>query len=450
MAEPADPIARLRARLAPDGRFLRAVAVYGVGQFGLKALDLLAFALLVRALTPAEFGFVGAVALLGFMVTDVAPLGLFRVAAPRFAAEGGDVRRCALDAALAGYLAYAPAMAVLVALTPATALAAVGLGGFALALKIYLLSYLMRAFAYQELEILRMDHRPIAQALLEAVPSLLNVLLLLLLLPRAADKVLASAVCAALAWSPLFLGFLAFALRARRPRLAGLVDLLRYSGPMTVHRSLSELNNLAGRWVVLLTAGLAGAGAYTFFARLGDLLKLAQAPLLKAWIPAALAAERDNTPERARAAAKLVLAAGLALFLAALALCRPLARLVDANGAFADVYDAIPVVLFAGWVLNFYYVFAAGYFVDRRPAALAPITALAAGTNLGLTLLLVRAEGVLAAPWAAVAANLLFTLTSAWFGRRRLRFADRSVGRTAVLCALVGLAAFVADRVWHG
>ena len=442
---------RFRARIAGlydrNGRFIRAVFVYGLGQVGLKALDLLVFAILVRALTKAEFGLVAAVTLIGYVITEILSLGLFRAAVPRFVLDGPDVREKVLASALGGFLIYAAAIGLAALAVPPEWTAAAGVGGHDLALKVFVVSFVLRAFVVMELEILRMDHRALRQSVLEALPSGLNLLGVLLLLPLMSDKVQAVAIASLASQAIPFAAFFGLALSRRRPSLSHLPELLRFSGPTVIHRTLADINNLASRWIVLLTAGLAAAGVYTFLIRVGDILRLTQAPMTKAWTPAVLTVERDGDAGPARRATIALLILSTGIFLVSLPLAPLVADLIDNEGKYREAHGAIGVVLFAGWILTFQQVFGIGFLVAKRPGQIAPITAVAALTNVAGSWLLLQYAGLLAVPYAAVASNAVFALLSAIYGRRYFAIGSPRLRLVTLICLASGSLGFLIERL---
>lgn len=441
----------IRTRIAGlyerNGRFVRAVFVYGLGQVGLKGLDLLVFALLVRALTKAEFGLVAAVTLVGYVITEILSLGLFRAAVPRFVLDGPETREKVLSSALGGFLIYAAVIVVAALLMPPQWAVAAGMGGHDFALKIFALSFVLRAFVVMELEILRMDHRAVRQSVLEALPSALNLVGVFALLPLMADSVQAVAYASLASQAIPFAAFFGLALSRRRPSLSHLPELLRFSGPTVIHRTLADINNLASRWIVLLTAGLSAAGLYTFLIRIGDILRLTQAPMTKAWTPAVLTAERDGDAGPARRATIVLLVLSTAIFLVSLPLAPLLADLIDNEGKYREAHGVIAVVLFAGWILTFQQVFGIGFLVAKRPGQIAPITAIAALTNVAASWLLLKYVGLLAVPYAAVASNAVFALLSAIYGRRYFAIGSPRLRLVSLTCLGAGTLGFLIERL---
>jgi O-antigen/teichoic acid export membrane protein len=439
--------ARIARLLTVNRRFINAVVVYGVGQVGQKGLDVVAFALLVSALTSDQLGFVGAVLLFGYVMTEVLTLGLFRIAVPRMAMDGPEARERVLRTALGAYMAYFAIGGFALLLTPSQALHALGLGDFNLPFRVYGLAFLLRAFATMQLELLRMDHRPGLQSLLEASLSLVNLGALAILLPLLPDNVLASACAMCLSWAAPAAYFFTRELRRRRPSLAGLGDLLRYSAPIALHQTLADINALASRWIVVITLGLSAAGVFTFFMRIGDIVKLGQQPLVKAWMPTMISAASDTNSKRKSAPAMLFMLLGTTLFVVALPACRYIARLIDQSGKFSDSYNSIPVVLFAGWILLFYHIFGVGYLFGKRTIALVPITAITATTNIAVSIFLVQRHGVLLVPYANVVSNSVFVILTSIFGYRYFKYDSPKLMIVTAICFTLGISAFLLDRL---
>jgi O-antigen/teichoic acid export membrane protein len=430
-----------------NARFLRAVFVYGLGQIALKGFDLVVFAILVRGLTRAEFGFVAAVTLFGYVITEILSLGLFRVAVPRFVLDTPEVREKVLSSALGAFLIYAAIIGAGIIAIPSAWIAAAGLGGNDLALKIFAVSFVLRAFVVMELEVLRMDHRAGLQAVLEAVPSALNLLAISLLLPAFGNPVQAAALASVVSQALPFVVFFAIAIRRRRPSLSHLPDLLRFSGPTVIHRTLGDINGMASRWIVLLSAGVTAAGVFTFLIRIGDLLRLSQAPMIKAWTPAVLTAERDGDAGPARRATMALLAVSTLLFVIFLPLAPWIAAMIDHQGKYGEAHNAITIVLFAGWLLVFQYVYGVGFLVAKRPGRIAPITAVAAATNVVASFVLLKLYGILLVPYAAVISNAVFALLSTIYGRAYFTLGSRRLTWVSLGCLATGCAAFVLARI---
>lgn len=433
---------------ASNARFVRAVSIYGLGQIALKGLDVLVFAVLVRALAREELGLVGAVTLGGYVITEIVSLGLFRSAIPRFILDGPDIREKVLSAGLGAFMAYAGGIGLVLLLLPHGASVLAGVGEHDLALRIFALSFVLRTFVVMELEILRMDHHAFRQALLEATPSALNLLGVLALIPLFSNDVLAASIASLASQALPFLVFFLLSMRRRRPSFEMLPELLRFSGPTVIHRTLADINILASRWIVLLAAGLSATGTYTFLIRIGDMLRLAQAPLTKAWTPAVLTAERDGDAGPARRATMALLVISTLTFLAALPIAPWLARLIDPQGKYADTYGVIDVVLFAGWLLTFQQVFGIGFLVAKRPGRVAPLTAIAAAINVVGSFVLLKAFGVLAVPYAAVTSNAAFALLSAYYGRRYFAIGSQRLTWVSLACLTVGCAGYLLAEVF--
>lgn len=438
---------RLTRIYEANARFVRAVFAYGLGQIALKGFDLVIFVILVRGLTKAEFGFVAAVTLFGYVITEILSLGLFRVAVPRFVLDTPDVREKVLSSALGAFLIYAVVVGAGIMAIPSAWIAAVGLGGNDLALMMFAASFVLRAFVVMELEILRMDHRAGLQAILEAIPSALNLLALILLLPALGNPVEAAALASITSQALPFAVFFAIAIRRRRPSLSHLPDLLKFSGPTLIHRTLGDINGLASRWIVLLNAGVTAAGVFTFLIRIGDLLRLSQAPMIKAWTPAVLTAEREGDAGPARRATMALLAVSTVFFVIFLPLTPWIAAMIDHQGKYREAHDAINVVLFAGWIFVFQAVYGVGFLVARRADRIALITAVAALTNVAGSWLLLQYFGLLAVPYAAVASNAVFALLSAIYGRRYFAIGSPRLTVVYVVCLACGCLGFLIERL---
>ena len=431
-------------------RFLRTLVVYGFGQFGSKGLDLFGFALLVKTLSPSQLGFVGAAILAGYLVTDILSLGVPRIAAPRFVLEKTYARADVMSTAFGVFLIYAAVTVPLIALMPSGAIRMIGLGGFDTAFRLYMLAWVMRAFVIQEIEVLRMEQRPILQSFAEGAPSALNLLALLLLLPGAPDKVAASGLAQVVGWGLPFVWVFGYACLKVRPSLKLVRPLLGYSVPLLMHRMMSDLNAMASRWVVLLTLGLPAAGAFTFLARLGELMKLAVMPLQKAWVPMLLGLVAKGEERRADRVAVFYMVAATAILLATLIGGRWLAELIDHRGTYRGAYAAIAVVAVGNWIYAYYIVLGIGFFVAKKPGRIVPITATTAALNIALSWAFARAGGVEAVPWGLLIANIFFVAMTYLFGRKLFRYHSRMVPVTAAATIAVAVAAFGLSRLIGG
>jgi Na+-driven multidrug efflux pump len=169
--------------------------------------------------------------------------------------------------------------------------------------------------------------------------------------------------------------------------------------------------------------------------------------LIKAWVPTVISASREGDTGRANRGAVLFLLIATVLYLASLPACRLVAHLIDAQGKFATTYQSIPVVVLGGWLLAFYHVFGIGFFVQKKPAAILPITFVSAVSNIAFTFLLIWSIGLTGAPYALVLGNAVFTGLSIFLGYRMFRYESPAVARIGVACLGVGLAAFAVDRL---
>jgi O-antigen/teichoic acid export membrane protein len=363
------------------------------------------------------------------------------------AMDGPEVRERVLRTALGAYIGYFAIGGFALLLVPAEALQALGLGNFNLPFRVYGFAFLLRAFVSMQLELLRMDHRPGLQSLLEASFSGLNLGALAILLPLLPDKVLAAACAMCASWTVPAVYFFTREIRRRRPSIDGLGDLLRYSAPITLHQTLADINAFASRWIVVITLGLSAAGVFTFFMRIGDIVKLGQQPLVKAWMPTMISAASETNPARKSTPAVLFMSLGTILFVVALLACRYIAGLIDQTGKFAPSYNSIPVVLFAGWLLLFYHVFGVGYLLGKRTVALAPITAITASINVWLSILISQRYGVLLVPYASVVSNFAFVILTSIFGRIYFKYNSPILIFVTTVCFTLGVSAFLLDRL---
>ncbi|WP_133175326.1 lipopolysaccharide biosynthesis protein [Sphingomonas oleivorans] len=398
--------------------FIRDLVTYGVGQVALKGLDVVSFAILVNSLDPAGLGFVGTMIMLGFLITDMFTLGVPRIGVPRYVGDDPDSSDTIRATGTAFCLIYTAVGAAILLLMPGSFLDRIGLGLSTTAFQLYTFSFVIRALVYMELEILRMQQKSMAQSILEALPSALNLLFLVLLLPFARDKLVISGLCQLLGWAPLFLWFSFTSLRRYGVKMDRMGEIMRYSVPLVVHRSMSELNNMGGRWIVLFTFGLAATGAYTFLSRLGELLKMALMPIQKAWFPALLRCARNGDDRAAGQMAMIYMACSTAAFVGLVLLHRPIAHLIDQEGAYVDYYSAIIPVAVAGWLTSYYWILGVGFFVAKRSAMIIPLTSLSAAICLVLSYVFARLGGVTAVPYASVCGSAVFALSTQYFGRR--------------------------------
>ncbi|RYU60421.1 hypothetical protein EWI61_06575 [Methylolobus aquaticus] len=418
-------------------RFLKTVAIYGVGQIGNKVVDLVSFTILVGALTQEQLGFVGTMMLLGFALTDLASIGLFRIAVPRFVLEKDQDRSAVLRNGLGGFCIYSFVVAFILSLC-ITGLLWFDGRNFVIPFTLYVASFWMRALVYMELEVLRMEQRPVLQSLAEAVPSILNLLSLSLLMPASSDHLVTSGLSQFIGSAVPFLGSFGAGIRRGSPAFSLLPALLRYSAPVVLHRSMAEVNQMGGRWIALVLFGLQGAGIYTFLSRVADILKMILAPIQKGWLPLLLRGAREEAHKKVGNLAVIYMTlacSGLIVFL----LCHDLiARMIDKSGAYREYYEIIPWVALGTWVTSYYMVFGVGFLVAKKTSQLVPLTTIAASINLIGGYFFAKWIGIPGIPIAAIVSSIFFVVSTLIFARRYFRILYRPARYVAIATLLAG------------
>lgn len=432
-----------------NSSFLRSVVLYAAGSFGGKLVDVVSFSMLVVALNREELGFVGSCTLLGFFINDLLSLGIFRIAVPRLIVDPTQSPREISNSGLGFFLAYTAFMSVvLLLIVPYLAAEPLGLQHYRTAFQIYGVSFIVRSYAIMVLEVMRMHQRAGLQSFLEFLPSLLVLTSLYPLLHWMDNKNNAAALSQLIGWVPMSLYFLVRDLRTLRPSLDKVGILVRYSGPLMAHRTMSELNMNGSRWIVLLVLGLEPAGAFTFLSRLGDFMKLAIAPLQKAWLPMLLKGADAHDSRKTGQIAIMYLCAATAAYLFFLVAYQFGAGLIDREHKYAFVYPAIPLVAAGGWLSAFYMVFGAGFFVAKKSAAIIPLTTTAAALNLGLSFLISHYFRLIDVPYAVVISSGFFSWICHHYGRRYYEIKYKPLAWAAALNLFVGIGALALQQIW--
>ncbi|MEJ1157546.1 lipopolysaccharide biosynthesis protein [Prosthecomicrobium sp. N25] len=430
----------IRKLLRSHAGFVRSVIFYGFGQVALKGLDLLAFILLARALTPHELGFVGTMALVAFLVVDICTLGIPRIGVPRFIATSEeDSRAIAATGASFSFVFFA-VLAAAILLVPTRVLETVVDADLVFPLRLYILSFAFRPIIYMEFEIFRMTGRTGLHAFLETIPSMINVVVLFLFLDRKSSDLVVTGYSQIAGWAPMFLWatYRVFALHGFGFSKMGV--LLRYSLPLIIHRAMTELSSMASRWVVLFMLGLGAAGGYTFLSRLGDLTKLAAMPLQKAWLPSLLRAATKNDQKSVGQMAIFYMLSSFAIYLVMIVFYDRIAAFIDKSGQYAMLYDAIAPVVVGAWLTSYNNIFGIGFFVSRQNKKIIPISVTALALNVVLSVLFVWYGGLQLAVYANVIVNAFFAFMTHLIGKRYFSITYRPAVITAYLTLAGGLA----------
>jgi O-antigen/teichoic acid export membrane protein len=421
--------------------FLKAIAVYGTSQAGVKIFDLLSFSLITLHLSMAQLGIYGAVTALEFIIIDIVGIGVLRIGSPRFAIDP-DINKDNLKANVLGFfLLYATAATVGILLFTAPLLHLMGIEAHLLLVQLLLGTYVAKALTSATSEIFRMQSKAPTSAIFEIGPAALRFLLLALATFTSASAawlvggtMLASQILAAgITWATHY--------RTLRPKLDLIRPILRYSAPLCLHRFMTNVNSVGDRWVVGGLLGLEILGAYTFLYRIGDLAKTLLAPVQRAWMPIILDRYTRRAYSGLEKATQMYIAISAATFVVSLLAVPFLASAVDSKSQFTGHYEASGTVVLVHGLMQVYNILGVAFFVVKRVDKVVPISAAAALLNLLFTYLLATYSSINFVAFGTVISSAFFIVVSYFVSRKLLVYRDRKSERICLyyvaFCLLV-------------
>jgi len=423
--------------------------VYGLGAAAGRGLQMLLVPILTRLFTPASYGVLDLLGLIGSIAALLLVMGTDAALARFFyEAEDREARRTMISSSAAWRAAVCVAFAlVLWFAAPLFSRLALGSPDYAKYVRITALTIPFTAFFLFQNDVLRVTFQPWKYIALNLVNTLL-VGGLSIAFVVGMKKDVAGVLSAKLAGDGLtaLFGFVLIrhhlVARFNRPLLG---RMLRYGAPLIPVAVSYWVIQYADRRVLVAFSGLGAVGVYAVAVKMGAAMMLAVSAFQLAWGPFAFARSRE--PGAAALFSRVLtlyvaVAAGLALLLS---LAAPEALAVLVPPAYRDAALPGALLAFAAVAHGAYYIAALGVNLALRNDVLVWTSGAAAAVTLALALALVRPLGLFGVALATCAGFALSTALLYVWAQRIHPIPYRGLRALALYaCALVLLAAGVA------
>lgn len=399
-------------------------AIYGSQDAAAQLINLALTPIYVAFLTPTEVGVIVILFTFSTVAKIVFRLGLdsgfFRI----YYDLDSDEERTRLASTVALFAAvFSTALFLLVVAGSPLLLKLLGLEGARARTPLLLAAADVYAgtFAFVPLNLLRIQGRARTFASVNVARNLVNTALKLAL-------VLAGFGVTGVLWSDflattlLALGLLPTLLRHVRPAFSTrlLREVLAFGLPKAPHGVMIQALNLADRLILVRFQPLAVVGIYDKGYALGAGVKFGLSPFETAWQPFVLS--RLRLPDAPRVLAGVVTYAAAAFVSLALAIAlfgrEILMALTFTRPVFWSGAPVIPVVALAYLLQGAFLLLSIGIGIEKRARYYPMITAAAAGTNIGLDLVLIPTFGMMGAAWATVAGYLVMAALGGFISHR--------------------------------
>jgi O-antigen/teichoic acid export membrane protein len=394
-------------------RFFRDSAVYALPAALSRGISFLLFPLFAHHFSPADYGVLDIVLLLGSLAAVTVALEISQGLGRYVAAEAdADVRQeyasTALLFTIAAYTAF-----VLVVEAAAVPITHVVLGPHVSPGLVRVAGGWMwlSGVLYLAQNQLRWELRPApyatASGLMAAVTALSSALFVLGLDMSVMGALLGQVLGAAAALVFVFaISRGSFALRFSREKWH---QMLRFSLPLVLSGLGVFLNAYADRLVIQHTRSLADVGVYGVGFRWAMIVSLVLVGFQGAAMPLFLARYQEpSTPADIARIFRIFAAVGLGLFVALSVLAPPALRILAAT-PYQLASDVVPLLVLSSFFAGMY-MFAPGLAIAKEMVTMAKVTAVAGVANVVLALALVPPFGIVGAGVATAASSLW------WFG----------------------------------
>jgi len=438
-----------------SGRFrhlARHTLVYGAGSVLQRFVGFLLIPFYTQYLSPADYGVLALAGLLSSASQQIQLLGMpsALTRSVLLTARDDDERRAAIGSAGWAILVQSLVQAVLLALL-AVPIAALVFGDRDEARWVWLIACGTPAYAIETFRntLFRIREESGRYASVTLIAFTLNVGLNIFLVAGAgwgAFGVLAGQVLASLIMATLFLPWLVRALYSV-PRPGLLRDMFGYALPLVPAGLCQWMLDLIDRYILRIYRPLDEVGLYSLGYRFGMVLLLFTMAFRIAWPQVVFTQARGDEEEAKRFFARALTYYAVVMGFLGLGLATLGGDLLRLSTP--DVFHAaagiIPLVALAYALQGSAIILEAGIDVRRRTGYIPLLTALAAGINVVLNLLLVPRLGMYGAAWASTLSFLVIPVGFYLVGRRIYPIAFEwlrvamAAGAAAVLFAAAAL-----------
>jgi O-antigen/teichoic acid export membrane protein len=386
----------------------KSLAIYGLGDVVIQALNFLLLPFYVTYLTPSDYGIL---ALLGSIE---APVKLFF----RWGVDGAFMRYwydCADERArqrLASTLFFflltvnGAFLGVSVAAAPLLSGRLLHATGYTLALQLVLLNTFAIGFTFIPFHVLRMEKRAREFSALTVSRSLSTLLLRILLVMGMGLGVTGIVVADVIVTAAMMLLMLRWFLPLIRPVFSRTVlrQSLAFGLPRIPHGLALQVMAVGDRFVLSRYMTLGDVGMYSMGVNFGLIAKIALGAFEYAWAPFYYATAREPDAPRVFSAVATYGAAVLALMTAGLSAIAADLLDVVTRGQYVGAAGIVMWTAVGVFFYGVYLLTSIGLNITSRTQYYPLSTAVGAGTNLALNFVLIPRFGIIGAAWANAAA----------------------------------------------
>jgi O-antigen/teichoic acid export membrane protein len=386
----------------------KSLAIYGLGDVAIQALNFLLLPLYVTYLTPSDYGIL---ALLGSIE---APVKLFF----RWGVDGAfmrywyDCEDAAARQRLASTLFFfllavnGTLLAVSIAAAPMLSGRLLHAPGYTLALQLVLLNTFAIGFTFIPFHVLRMEKRAREFSGLTIARSASTLLLRILLVMGLGFGVMGIVVADIVVTAAMMVLMLRWFAPLIRPVFSRPVlrQSLAFGLPRIPHGLALQVMAVGDRFVLSRYMTLADVGLYSMGVNLGLIAKIALGAFEYAWAPFYYAAAREPDAPRVFSAVTTYGVAVLALMTAGLSAIAADLLDVATRGQYVAAAGVVTWTAVGVFFYGVYLLTSIGLNITSRTRYYPLSTAIGAGANIGLNFLLIPRFGIIGAAWANAAA----------------------------------------------
>jgi O-antigen/teichoic acid export membrane protein len=422
------------------------LAIYGVGDVAIQAVNFLLLPFYVQYLTPADYG------ILALLASVEAPVKLFF----RWGVDGAFMRfwyDCEDDRArqrLASTLFFfllavnGTLLVLSVAAAPFVSDRLLHAPGYTLALQLVLLNTFAIGFTFIPFHVLRLQKRAREFSALTVARSASTVLLRIVLVMGMGLGVMGVVVADVVVTGLMMIGMARWFAPLVRPVFSRTVlrDSLAFGLPRVPHGFALQVMAVGDRFMVSRYMTLQDVGVYSMGVSFGLIQKIALGAFEYAWAPFYYATAREPDAPRVFSAVTTYGVAVLALMTAGLSAIA--FDLLDAvtHGQYVAAAGVVTWTAVGVFFYGVYLLTSIGLNITSRTKYYPVSTAIGAAANIGLNVLLIPRFGIIGAAWANGAAYGLQAAVAYRLSQRfyPVRYEYGRVAR-AVLAALAAYAA---------
>jgi O-antigen/teichoic acid export membrane protein len=421
-------------------------AIYGVGDVAIQALNFLLLPVYVRYLSAADYG------IIGLLAAIEAPVKLFF----RWGIDGAFMRywydckdegeRQRLSSTIFFFLLglNGALLIVTLALAPALAPRLLGVGGYTLALQLVLLNTFAIGFTFIPFHVLRIQNRAAEFSALTVARSASTLVLRLVLVVGLGYGVMGVVIADVSVTLVLMMVMVRWFAPLIRPVFSREVlrRALSFGLPRVPHGVALQVMAVADKFLLERFRGLAEVGTYTIGVSFGLIPKMALAAFEYAWAPFYYATAREPGAARVFSAVTTYGVAALALMTAGLAAVATDLLHVMTGGRFVAAAGVVSWIAVGVFFYGIYLLTSIGLNITSRTRYYPVSTAVGAGVNISLNLLLIPRFGMTGAAWANAAGYAVQAAIAFHFSQRfyPIHYEAGRLSR-ALAAALAGFAA---------